>query len=395
MIRRSVVAGAAALTLAASGAASAAPEVVATIKPIHGLAAAVMAGVGEPRLLIDGAQSPHGLTLKPSQARDLENADVVLWIGPELETSLARAIENLADSAVVLELIEAEGVTALPYRVAVGDDHHDEAAEGHGHHDDHKDDHKDDHAESHDGHDHHDGHGDGHEHADGHESHGDEHEHADGHEHDHADGHEGHGDEHEHADGHEGHEHADSHEHGHHGHDHAGSLDGHIWLDPDNAAAMMTAIAEALAEADPDNAARYQANADAAIAELGPLSEEVDRLLASAREQSFVVFHDAYQYFEQHFGLEPAVAIAINPEIAPGAATIAAIREQVLDADVACVFSEPQFPSGLTATLTEGTVVASAELDPLGASLEAGPGFYGALLRQMAATMRTCLSPSN
>ena len=107
------------------------PSVVATIKPLHSLVAAVMDGVGKPTLLIPGSTSPHTFTLKPSDARKLEAARVVFWIGPDLETALEHPLETLASEATVEPLMEAPGITERGF--AEGHDH------DHGHDEDHKD----------------------------------------------------------------------------------------------------------------------------------------------------------------------------------------------------------------------------------------------------------------
>ena len=71
------------------------PQVVASIKPVHSLVAAVMEGVGTPDLIVGGAASPHAYALKPSQAKSLEEADLIFWIGPELESFLEKPIETI------------------------------------------------------------------------------------------------------------------------------------------------------------------------------------------------------------------------------------------------------------------------------------------------------------
>lgn len=183
----------------------------------------------------------------------------------------------------------------------------------------------------------------------------------------------------------------DAHTHGHddHGHDHSGD-DPHAWLDPVNAAVWTRAIAAALAEADPENAATYAANAQAALAELDTLSAEIAATFSAATPPAFIVFHDAYQYFERRFGLEPVGAISLSDAAAPSAGRVAEIRARIATLEAACVFAEPQFDPRIVAAVTEGTASTTAVIDPLGADLEPGPGLYAALLSDMAASFATC-----
>ncbi len=312
------------------------PSVVATIKPVHSLAAAVMDGVAEPVLLVRSGGSPHTYALRPSEARALESAEIVIWVGEALETFLERPLETLASDARIVTLSEADGLRLLPVREGgAWDSHdhddHDEHAEA-GHHDDH-----DEHAEA----GHHDDHDDHAEHA----------------EHDHA---------------HEG-------------------FDMHVWLDPRNAAAMARMIADALITADPANAPAYRANAARLQADLTVLEVEARERLAAVHDRPFVVFHDAYQYFEARFDVAAVGSITVSPDIQPGAARLRELRQTIESVDAHCVFSEPQFEPRLVETVTEGTDAKSGTLDPLGAALPAGPGQYFALMNAMTDSLIDCL----
>jgi zinc transport system substrate-binding protein len=170
-----------------------------------------------------------------------------------------------------------------------------------------------------------------------------------------------------------------------------GAIDPHLWLDPVNGAAIARAVAAALAEADPANAALYLANAAAFVTEMQALTAELEALLAPLRGRPFVVFHDAFRYFEARFELPAAGTIALSDAAPPGAARVAAIRDRIREAGVACVFAEPQFEPRLIATVTEGTDARTGTLDPLGAGLEPGPGLYPELLRGLAAGFADCL----
>jgi zinc transport system substrate-binding protein len=181
------------------------------------------------------------------------------------------------------------------------------------------------------------------------------------------------------------HGHATDAEHDHHG------LDGHVWLDPRNAMAMAAAVAASLSEIDPQNAERYGANAAALRAELSALERELADTLAPVHTAPYIVFHDAYQYFERRFALNAVGSITISPERAPGAKRISEIRDKLRDTGAVCVFAEPQFEPALARTVVEGTKAKVSVLDPLGASLASGPAAYGALMRGLAESLRGCL----
>ncbi len=296
-------------------AAGAAPDVVATIQPVHSLTAAVTAGVTTPTLLLEPGVSPHAYSMTPSDAAALENADVVVWVGEALETFLADTIDKLAGQAARATLIEAPGLHLLAGETDAGHDHA--------------------------GHDH-----DGHDHG--------------------------------------GHE---------HGHAH-GDVDPHVWLSPDNAAAMTRAIAAKLAEVDPAHAETYAANAESAVADIAALETALDAELAPVRDVPFVVFHDAYRYFEEAFGLNAVGAVTLSPDQSPGTRHVAELRRQILGMEAVCVFAEPQFEPRLVTTLVEGTDVRTGELDPVGTGIEPGPDAYPQLMRDLADELVRCLSPA-
>lgn len=191
---------------------------------------------------------------------------------------------------------------------------------------------------------------------------------------------------------HEGHDH-DHEGEAHHDHDHVHhGMDMHLWLDPENARMMVGEIAQALSEADPDNAETYRRNAAALQVRLDELTAQTQAALAEVRDRPFVVFHDAYQYFEERFGIEAAGSITVSPEAIPGARRVAEIRERIEELGATCVFSEPQFEPQIVSTLIEGTDARAAELDPLGAALEDGPDLYFELISGLTTSLTECLS---
>lgn len=174
------------------------------------------------------------------------------------------------------------------------------------------------------------------------------------------------------------------------GADDHGGLDPHGWLLPENAVIWLLAIAEALAEADPENAETYRSNATAAQMRIRETMAQVSQDLAPYAAARFVVFHDAYQYFEEATGLRAEGAIALSDASAPGAARVAAIRDAVQGGGISCVFAEPQFNLDLARTVIEGSGARLGVLDPMGSGIEPGEGFYGAFLRYMGTTMAEC-----
>ena len=349
------------------------PNVAADIAPVHSLVARVMQGVGEPSLIVAPGASPHEYNLRPSEAAALQDADLVFWVSPDLTPWLDGAIDTLAGDATVTELLEVDGSTELPFREGALFEAHSHGDEGHDDHDHEAHDHDDEH----DGHDH-----DEHAHDDDHDGHDNE-EHAKDAEHDDYD-------HKEHDHDHEEHDHEEHADHGHDGHDH-GDHDPHAWLSPDNGAVWLNAIAAELSAADPDNAGAYFANAAAGREELAALSAEINGILDPVRGRNFIVFHDAYQYFEAAFDFPASGAISVSDAADPSPARIAEIQARVAEQGVTCVLSEPQFDPGIVDAVMDGSEANTGVLDPLGSDLEPGPDLYGNVLRNLATALADCL----
>jgi zinc transport system substrate-binding protein len=173
------------------------------------------------------------------------------------------------------------------------------------------------------------------------------------------------------------------------GHVHA--IDPHLWLDPDNARVIVTQVAQHLMQIDPANARRYMANAEQTWRRLMSLDVRLRRRLKPVTDVPYVVFHDAYQYFEKHYGLEYTGSITTSPELSPGARRIIDIRELVRTQDVRCVFSEPQFTPALVQTVLEDTGARPGVLDPEGADLPPSADAYFMLMKRLADSFVNCL----
>ncbi|MGM0953040.1 MAG: zinc ABC transporter substrate-binding protein [Pseudomonadota bacterium] len=307
------------------------PRVVVDTAPLHSIVTQVMSGVGDPELLIQPEASPHSYSLRPSEAEALAEAEVVFWISEELTPWLENSLDNLAGSASKVEMLELPATVKHEYREGATFEAHDHADEG-----------GDEHHHQHDG---------------NHDENHDEH-----------------------------HAHQDSHEEHHHG-----EYDPHAWLDPQNAKIWATEIAQVLSGADPANAGMYRQNAEA-------FAESMDELTVSLNERArrldgirFIVFHDAYQYFESRFGLTAAGAISLSDASDPSPARIREIQAVVRELGVTCAYTEPQYNPGLLDTVFEGSGVNTVGvMDPLGVDIGAGADHYPELLKRLMASLESC-----
>lgn len=192
----------------------------------------------------------------------------------------------------------------------------------------------------------------------------------------------------------------ESHTHAHGAHDRHATAessqthrrDGHIWLDPENAKTIVGELASILARRDPANAAKYAANAAQVVAGIDSLSADISREMRPLAGRPFVVFHDAYQYFEKRFGLDAVGSITVSPNAKPSAKRLTELRHKISSLDVVCVFAEPMFQPKLVAAVTEGTGARAGTLDPEGTTVAAGPDAYLVLMRKLAANLTSCLS---
>ena len=282
------------------------PHVVASIKPIHSLVAAIMNGVGTPDLIVEGAASPHTYALKPSNARALEAAQVVFWVGPGMEAFLAKPLSALGGNASIAELDKAPGIEKLKLREGgafeADDDGDDQLPDGS-----------------------------------------------------------------------------------------TAPFDSHLWLDPMNAKAMAAEITTTMVAADPGNALTYQANQTILNDKLDALDKHIAAAVKPVKSKPFVVFHDAYQYFEKRYAVHVAGSITVSPESIPGAARISEIHNKVATLGATCVFAEPQFEPRLVGVVIEGTDAKAGILDPEAATLTPGPDLYFTLMNGVAASLKDCL----
>lgn len=317
-----------------------APRVAVDIAPVHSLVAQVMEGVAMPDLIVTPGASPHVYSMRPSQARALQDADLVVWVGEPLSPWLKKPLETLSEESKQIELLFHERTKTLPYRES-----HDLTADGdHDHHDEHDD--HDDHNDEHAGHDDHkDGHKDGHE---------------------------------------DGHKDAHGHDHG------AWDVDSHAWMSPENGSIWLEVIAEELSAIDPENAELYAANAKKGQAAIADAVAQVEIDIAPMKGQPFAAFHDAFQYFENRFGLTLVGTVTMSDAADPSPAQLAELREALQKHDITCAYVGNAGKPQLLQSAAGDIELQIVRLDPLGGRADLGPDLYPQMLRGLGEDMAKC-----
>ena len=288
--------------------------VVASLKPLGFIASAIADGVTETQVLLPDGASEHDYSLRPSDAKRLQNADLVVWIGPEMEAFMDKSSQSIPDNKKVT-IAQLDGVKPLLMKGADDDDH--DAGDG---------------------------------------------------------------DDHDHAHGEKG-----------DAHHHHGEYNMHLWLSPEIARLSAVAIHDKLVELMPQSRARLDANLKDFEANLAATDKKVANELAPVKGKGYFVFHDAYGYYEKHYGLTPLGHFTVNPEIQPGAQRLHQIRAQLVEQKATCVFAEPQFRPAVVESVARGTSVRMGTLDPLGTNIKLSKESYPAFLTQLATQYASCL----
>ena len=305
--------------------------VISTIQPINSLVSAVIGNTGKTISIIPAEQSPHDFKLKPSDVKVLQNGNIIFYVSNHLESSVTKVFKNLPKNIKLINLMEESGINHLAIR--------DNAAwERHDHHGDDHDDH-DKHGKKHDDHDDHDKHGKKH-------------------------------------DDHDDHEKED---------------DVHIWLSPDNAIKIVQKVNKVLSLYFPENSKIYNENTTKFIDKIRNLKMELIKELSPIKNKPYIVFHDAYQYFEKTFELNAVGSVALEGDIASSPKQISFIKDKIIKSKASCVFQEPQFDSKLVKIVVEGTNAKIGTLDPLGVNITGNKDFYLQLLTNMAKSLKECL----
>ena len=303
--------------------------VISTIQPINSLVSAVIGNTGKSITIIPSEQSPHDFKLKPSDVKVLQNGNIIFYVSNHLESSITKVFKNLPKNIKVINLMEEAGVNHLAIR-------DNDAWERHDHH----------------GHDDHDKHGKKHDDHDDHDKHGKKH------------------------DDHDDHEKED---------------DVHIWLSPDNAIKIVQKVNKVLSLYFPENSKIYNDNTTKFIDKIKNLKMELVRELSPIKNKPYIVFHDAYQYFEKTFELNAVGSVALEGDIASSPKQISFIKDKIIKSKASCVFQEPQFDSKLVKIVVEGTDAKIGTLDPLGVNITGDKDFYLQLLSNMAKSLKECL----
>lgn len=280
-------------------------EVLTTIKPLGFIAAAITDGVSEPKVLLPTGASPHDFSLRPSDIRSIQDADLVVWVGPELEGFMAKP---LAKHPHVLTLTRVEGMPLFDYAK-----------------------------------------------QEGHEEHADE-----GHDHD-----------------------------GHEGHHHEG-VDPHIWLGPTQALVIANALSETLSAQDPANAERYRANLLTFKAKVDAKDKLIAEQMKAVNQKGYFVFHEAYGYWERHYGMSSKGHFTVSPERRPGAKTLVEIRKALQEKQASCIYAEPQFSPAVIESVARNTGAKVLLLDEVGEQVPLGSDGYPQFMQQLADAFAQC-----
>ncbi len=285
---------------------SAQADVVASVRPLGFIASAIADGVMPTEVLLPDGASPHDFALRPSDIARLRSADLVVWVGPEMEAFMTKSAAQLPPNRQV-EIATLPAVK--PLLMKGGEDEHD------------------------------------HDHA--HENDGDKHHH--------------------------------------------GEYNMHVWLSPEIAREAAIVIHDKLVELVPQKKQQLDANLARFEDGLTKTDKNIGTMLQPVQGKGYFVFHDAYGYFEKHFGLSPLGHFTINPEIQPGAQRLHLIRTQLVEQKATCIFAEPQFRPAVITAVAQGTKVRMGTLDPLGSGIELDADSYVNFLSQLANQYLSCL----
>ncbi|MDD1783010.1 zinc ABC transporter substrate-binding protein ZnuA [Enterovibrio sp. ZSDZ35] len=278
-------------------ASAATPNIVATIKPIALIAKDIAGDKGNVEVLLPASASPHDYALKPSDVKKISNADLVVWVGPEMEIFLKKLLN---DKANALALTAVNGMPLRHYSEEGAHSDH----EGHNH--------------SHDG------------------------------------------------------------------------IDAHIWLGPEQSKVIAKAISDALSKASPENAATYEKNYAQFVRQITAVEAQLNTALDAKNAPGYFLFHDAYGYFENTFGLTPTGHFTVNPDRKPGARTLIKIRSALEENKANCVFTEPQFNPAIVESVVKYTNTKTVELDPMAQDIDLATQGYKDFLLQLGSRYEEC-----
>lgn len=168
-------------------------------------------------------------------------------------------------------------------------------------------------------------------------------------------------------------------------------VDPHVWLDPRLAGQIVLVMVRELSRLDPSHAAIYKANGQTTLVRLGKLDVALRLKLAPVHARPFIVYHDAFQYFEVRYDLSGVGAVVASADVQPGVRLIRDLRQAIAVRKVKCIFTEPQYNQSLATTLAEGSSANVGMLDPLGSALKPGPDSYFLMMNNLASSFASCL----
>lgn len=326
-ITASLLAGAAALTHLPAQAGE--TQLVTSIKPLELLVRAVATDDTTVTTLVPAGASPHTYQMRPSQRRALEAAERIFWVGPDMETFLVRLLSSSEFQGRQVALMETEHGAAEPAEYP-----HDHDTVGHD---------------------------DEHPHEYNHEYHDDHEEEV------HDDG--SHHDEHHHGEG----------------------DDPHVWLDPQLALEMSHTIHDHLAQLPGADIDALDANLARFEQQLQATEQDIRHRLEAAHGVSLFTYHDAFRRFAEHYDLEIAGVLTLNPERSPGARHMAELQQQLKSSPSPCLLTEPQFNRQWWRSITEGIDIRLSTWDPLASDIEANASGYLQFQQSMADAVLACL----
>ncbi|OOF71152.1 zinc ABC transporter substrate-binding protein ZnuA [Rodentibacter caecimuris] len=289
-------------------------DVLVSVKPLGFISSAITEGVTQTQILVPPGASPHDYSLKVSDIEKVKSADLVLWIGQDIDAFLTKPISQI-EGRKTLTISNFKEISPL-----LGKGFHDHAEHDHSHLHEHQNEH--------------------HEHA--HDEHG-------------------------------------------------MSTNWHIWYSPEISKIIADKLAAKLIEQYPDKEIKIKQNLVDFNRTLEQKNIEIKSQLTSLKNKGFYVFHDAYGYFNDAYGLQQTGYFTINPLVTPGAKTLANIKQEIAEHKVACLFAEPQFTPKVIDTLSKGTQVKIGRLDPIGESIKLGKNAYTNFLQFTADSYTDCL----
>lgn len=295
------------VTTTLSVSALASPIVATTIKPLQFIAAAITEEVTEPSVLVPEGQSYHHFIVRPSTVRLLREADLVVWVGPEMETYLAETIDDFARETVQALSLPGLNVHYLP------DVETDSA-----------------------------------------------------------------------ADVPESGQHAGHHHHG------VSGIDPHVWLNTHNAEQIAIVLAERLSTIDPDNARKYANNLQAFQSQLQAVRATISQQLAPFQGEPYAVYHDAFQYFEQEFGLTHELVIANSDDIQPGVRKLMSLRNAFANQSLACLMEDVTSQESTINTALGRVQLARVKADTTGQNLNTSSQAYIELMSHLGLAFAQC-----